>query len=802
MITYPQDFEVRTGFAQVRAEVQELAVTNTAKQRIAAASFSTALDAIEQNLHLLRELKEYLLFHALSEEYFVDLTELLLILAQPERSLREEDFATLRTALHSVLFLQSIFGEGQEVQNLHRLVTKGEVSDEVRREIDAVLDRTGHLKDNASPELQQIRSQLNAKANRVSRKMEELLARCQRDGYSDANAQVMVRDGRLVLPIAAQHKRKIPSLQLGASSTGQTLFVTPFEVLELENEITELEQREQAEIARILLELTDRCRPYLTPLASCCELLLSTDVLRAKTLYALQVGGSCPILSHERQLVLREAQHPVLLKRMQRVGTAPVPLTLSLTPTQRVVVISGPNAGGKSVALQTVALAVYMLQCGFLPLVKENSEMCLFENLLLDIGDAQSIENDLSTYSSHLKSMRFFTEHANPKTLFLVDEMGSGTEPTAGGAIAEATLNALYQQGAYGIVTTHYACIKNLATRIEGMQNASMRYNLDTLSPLYVLDMGAPGSSYAFEIAHKMGLADSVIREAEVLAGKEYISLEEQLRLAVAERRALDIKTQEVEELQAECAALREKLASEQASIAERRQKILAEARRQAQEMLRDCNRTIEETVRLIKESNADKETTKRVRDELKFYQSFVESEAKTEAKEVKKEVAQTPEITVGATVRVMNGTTTGQVVNVKGKKIVVAVGQVMTTLNLSDVQLVGTGKGAQQATTSPQGRMTRSITPQSSMRQRRLNFSPNLDIRGMRGDEAMDLVRHFLDDAQMFNIPFVSILHGKGTGILRNLLHDYLRHASFVDSFTNTSPTCGDGGITEVYLK
>ena len=795
MITYPQDFEVRTGFAQVRAEVQELVVTNTAKQRIAAASFSTALDAIEQNLHLLRELKEYLLFHALSEEYFVDLTELLLILAQPERSLREEDFATLRTALHSVLFLQSIFGEGQEVQNLHRLVTKGEVPDEVRREIDAVLDRTGHLKDNASPELQQIRSQLNAKANRVSRKMEELLARCQRDGYSDANAQVMVRDGRLVLPIAAQHKRKIPSLQLGASSTGQTLFVTPFEVLELENEIT-------AEIARILLELTDRCRPYLTPLASCCELLLSTDVLRAKTLYALQVGGSCPILSHERQLVLREAQHPVLLKRMQRVGKAPVPLTLSLTPTQRVVVISGPNAGGKSVALQTVALAVYMLQCGFLPLVKENSEMCLFENLLLDIGDAQSIENDLSTYSSHLKSMRFFTEHANPKTLFLVDEMGSGTEPTAGGAIAEATLNALYQQGAYGIVTTHYACIKNLATRTEGMQNASMRYNLDTLSPLYVLDMGAPGSSYAFEIAHKMGLADSVIREAEVLAGKEYISLEEQLRLAVAGRRALDVKTQEVEELQTEIAVLREKLASEQASIAERKQKILAEARHQAQEMLRDCNRTIEETVRLIKESNADKETTKRVRDELKFYQSFVESEAKTNVTEEKKKVAHAPEITVGATVRVMNGTTTGQVVNVKGKKIVVAVGQVMTSLNLSDVQLVGEGKGTQQAATNSQGRTTRNITPQSSMRQRRLNFSPNLDIRGMRGDEAMDLVRHFLDDAQMFNIPFVSILHGKGTGILRNLLHDYLRHASFVDSFTNTSPTCGDGGITEVYLK
>lgn len=802
MITYPQDFEVRTGFTQVRTEVQALAVTHTAKQRIATATFSTERNTIEHNLLLMRELKEYLLFHALSEEYFVDLSELILILAQPERSLREEDFVTIRTALYSVLFLQSVFTEGHEAQNLYRLVTTSEVPDEVRREIDAVLDRTGHLKDNASPELQQLRSQLNAKANRISRKMEELLARCQRDGYSDANAQVMVRDGRLVLPIAAQHKRKIPSLQLGASSTGQTLFVTPFEVLELENEITELEQREQAEVARILLELTDRCRPFLSPLGACCELLIGVDVLRAKTLYAIQVGGSCPILSHERQLVLREAQHPVLLKRMQRLGKIPVPLTLSLAPSQRVVVISGPNAGGKSVALQTVALAVYMLQCGFLPLVKENSEMCLFENLLLDIGDAQSIENDLSTYSSHLKSMKFFTEHANPETLFLVDEMGSGTEPTAGGAIAEATLAALYQQGAYGIVTTHYACIKNLATRTEGMQNASMRYNLDTLSPLYMLDIGAPGSSYAFEIAHKMGLADSIIREAEVLAGKEYISLEEQLRLAVAERRALDIKTQEIEELQTELKALREKLAAEKASIAERKQKLLAEARRQAQEMLRDCNRTIEETVRLIKESNADKETTKRVRDELKFYQSFVESEAKTEITEEKKQVAQAAEITVGDTVRVMDGTTTGQVVNVKGKKIVVAVGQLMTTLNLSDVQLVRAEKIAQQATTSSQGGNRRNITPQNSMRQRRLNFSPNLDIRGMRGDEAMDLVKHFLDDAQMFNIPFVSILHGKGTGILRNLLHDYLRHASFIDSFTNTSPTCGDGGITEVYLK
>lgn len=799
MITYPQDFEVRTGFSLVRTEIQAFAVTSTAKLRIAEAAFSLDYDAIERNLHHLRELKEYLLFHALGEEYFVDLSQSLLILELPERSLSEEDFALVRTALQSVLFFQSLFDEGQEFATLHRLVAKIEIPVEVQREIDTVLDRTGHLKDNASPELQQIRSQLNAKANRVSRKMEELLARCQRDGYSDLSAQVMVRDGRLVLPIAAQHKRKIPSLQLGASSTGQTLFITPFEVLELENEINELEQREKEEMARILMELTDRCRPFHAELLLCCELILVLDVLRAKTLYALQVGGSCPILSRERQLILREAQHPVLLKRMQRIGQMPVPLSVALTPAQRVLVISGPNAGGKSVALQTVALAVYMLQCGFLPLVKENSEMGLFENLLLDIGDAQSIENDLSTYSSHLKSMKFFVEHAMSHTLFLIDEMGSGTEPTAGGAIAEATLEALYQKGTYGIVTTHYACIKNLATRTAGMQNASMRYNLDTLSPLYVLDVGAPGSSYAFEIAHKMGLTESIIRNAELLAGKEYISLEEQLRLALTERRILEEEHQKIGALQAEVEALREKLGSEQAAIAEKKQRILAEARREAQEMLRDCNRTIEETIRLIKESNADKETTKRVREELKFYQSFVESEAKAALPVEKKKVAKTSEISVGTTVRVMGGTATGQVVNVKGNKVVVAVGQVMTSLNLSDVQLVGQANGGQQTSS---GHRHQNITPQNSMRQRRLNFSPNLDIRGMRGEEAMDLVKHFLDDAQMFNIPFVSILHGKGTGVLRNLLHDYLRHASFVDSYTNSSPTCGDGGITEVYLK
>lgn len=800
MITYPVDFEARTGFTLVRAEVQALAVTQTGKRRIADASFSVDYASIEQTLHLLRELKEYLLFHALSEEYFVDLSELLLILEQPERSLQEGDFASIRAALHAVQFLASLFDAEDAFAAHKRLIANIEVPEEVLSEIDAVLDRTGHLKDNASVELHQIRSQLNAKANRVSRKMEELLARCQREGYSEANAQVMVRDGRLVLPIAAQHKKKLPSLQLGASSTGQTLFVTPYEVLELENEINELEQREREEMARILLELTDRCRPFLSQLSLCGELLLTEDILRAKALYALQVGGACPILSQERQLILREAQHPILFRRMQRTGETPFPLSVSLTPSQRVLVISGPNAGGKSVALQTVALAVYMLQCGFLPLVKENSEMGLFENLLLDIGDAQSIEDDLSTYSSHLKSMKFFTEHARAHTLFLIDEMGSGTEPTAGGAIAEATLEALYKQGAYGIVTTHYACIKNLATRTSEMQNASMRYNLDTLSPLYVLDVGTPGSSYAFEIAHKMGLSDDIIRHAEDLAGKEYISLEEQLRIAVTERRNLETERQKVATLQGEVNAQREKLGREQALIAEKKQKILAEARRQAQDMLRDCNRTIEETVRLIKESNADKETTKRVREELKFYQSFLESESKTPELEKKETRAPKSEIGVGATVRVMGGTTTGQVVNVKGNKVVVAVGQVMTSLNLTDVQLVQQSNG-KQASNNRQGQH-RTITPQSSMRQRRLNFSPNLDIRGMRGDEAMDLVKHFLDDAQMFNIPFVSILHGKGTGILRNLLHDYLRHASFVDSYTNTSPTCGDGGITEVYLK
>lgn len=798
MITYPKDFEERTGFAIIRADVQALAVTPTAKKRIASASFSVNYDAIALNLRLLRELREYLLFHSISEEYFSDLSEILLILELPDRTLNESDFVALRSVLSAVLFFQSLFQDQEEFPSLNPLVAELQVPTELLFEIDKVLDRTGHLKDNASPELQQIRSKLNAKANAVSRKMEDLLARCQREGFTEANAQIMVRDGRLVLPIAAQHKRRIPSLQLGASATGQTLFVTPFEVLEVENEIRELEQREHEEVARILLELTDLARPFHFPLSQCGEVILSLDVLRAKTLYALQLGGTCPILSNEANLLLRDAQHPILLKRMRRTGETPVPLSVSLTPEQRILVISGPNAGGKSVALQTVALAVYMLQSGFLPLVKENSEMGLFDELLLDIGDAQSIENDLSTYSSHLKSMKFFTEHASMRTLFLIDEMGSGTEPTAGGAIAEATLQALYEQGAYGIVTTHYACIKNLATRTRAMQNASMRYDIETLTPLYLLDVGTPGSSYAFEIARKMGLTSAIIRNAEELAGKDYVSLEEQLRLAIMERRALDDERKELEAQKEKAGEIRKKLEAEHASLKEKKEQTLAAARRQAQEMLRDCNRVIEETVRLIKETEADKEVTKRVREELKFYQSFIAFEEKQalptcEPKETK--------LSVGMRVRVMGGTTEGQVVNVKGNKVVVAVGQVMTSLKVSDVQPIDTLGVVSQPKNSSQ-QTSRGSTPQSSMRQRRLNFSPNLDIRGMRGEEAMDLVKHFLDDAQMFNIPFVSILHGKGTGILRNLLHDYLRHATFVDSFTNSSPTCGDGGITEVYIK
>lgn len=797
MFTFPQDFEARTGFTSVRAEVGTYTVTHAAQERIAETGFSTDYEAIALNLAHLRELKTFLLFHSLSEEYFVDLGEALLKLRQSDRAFIEDEAANLRTLLHSVQYLQTLWGEGVEVQALHALVAGVSLPEDVLREIDAILDRTGHVKDNASPELQRIRSQLRAKAGRVSHKMEELLARCQREGYSDANAQVMVRDGRLVLPIAAQHKRRIPSLQLGSSSTGQTLFVTPYEVLELENELKELEQAEIAEVARLLMALTDRCRPFYSEIAQCTELSVSVDVLRAKVLYALAVGGAAPILTHERRLLLRDAQHPLLLKRMQREGKSPVPLNLVLDAAQRIVVISGPNAGGKSVALQTVALASYMLQSGFLPLVKENSEMCLFDNLLLDIGDAQSIENDLSTYSSHLRAMKAFTEHATPTTLFLIDEMGAGTEPTAGGAIAEAILTSLYESGAYGIVTTHYACLKNLATHTEAMQNASMRYDLEHFAPQYSIDLGAPGSSYAFAIARKLGLRRELIEQAEALAGKEYISLEEQLKLVIDERRAWEEKQQELEALRQEVISLRTKLEEEQASLAERRQKILAEARQQAQAMLRDCNRTIEETIKLIRESHAEKEATKRAREELKFYKEFVDLE--TVAAEPKKEtptVAPAPSLSIGDTVKLLGGNK-GQVVNVKGEKVVVAVGQLMTTVNIADVEVV-----KNQPSERPKTQSKQTVTPLSSMRQRRLNFSPSLDIRGMRGDEAMEQVRQYLDDAQMFNIPFVSILHGKGTGILRHLVHDYLRHAAFVESYTNTSPTCADGGITEIYLK
>lgn len=797
MFTFPQDFEARTGFTSVRAEVGTYTVTHAAQERIAETGFSTDYEAIALNLAHLRELKTFLLFHSLSEEYFVDLGEALLKLRQSDRAFIEDEAANLRTLLHSVQYLQTLWGEGVEVQALHALVAGVSLPEDVLREIDAILDRTGHVKDNASPELQRIRSQLRAKAGRVSHKMEELLARCQREGYSDANAQVMVRDGRLVLPIAAQHKRRIPSLQLGSSSTGQTLFVTPYEVLELENELKELEQAEIAEVARLLMALTDRCRPFYSEIAQCTELSVSVDVLRAKVLYALAVGGAAPILTHERRLLLRDAQHPLLLKRMQREGKSPVPLNLVLDAAQRIVVISGPNAGGKSVALQTVALASYMLQSGFLPLVKENSEMCLFDNLLLDIGDAQSIENDLSTYSSHLRAMKAFTEHATPTTLFLIDEMGAGTEPTAGGAIAEAILTSLYESGAYGIVTTHYACLKNLATHTEAMQNASMRYDLEHFAPQYSIDLGAPGSSYAFAIARKLGLRRELIEQAEALAGKEYISLEEQLKLVIDERRAWEEKQQELEALRQEVTSLRTKLEEEQASLAERRQKILAEARQQAQAMLRDCNRTIEETIKLIRESHAEKEATKRAREELKFYKEFVDLE--TVAAEPKKEtptVAPAPSLSIGDTVKLLGGNK-GQVVNVKGEKVVVAVGQLMTTVNIADVEVV-----KNQPSERPKTQSKQTVTPLSSMRQRRLNFSPSLDIRGMRGDEAMEQVRQYLDDAQMFNIPFVSILHGKGTGILRHLVHDYLRHAAFVESYTNTSPTCADGGITEIYLK
>ena len=618
--------------------------------------------------------------------------------------------------------------------------------------IDRIIDRYGKMRDNASPELARLRKEISASQGSVSRALNAILRQAQAEGILDKDAAPTMREGRLVLPVPPAYKRKIGGIVHDESATGKTVFIEPQQVVEANNRIRELEGEERRERIRILLEITATLRPEVPHILETENYLGEVDFLRAKALFAIDIHAIVPEVKKHPMIDWREAYHPVLLLNFRRQGKTVVPLSIRLTD-HRILVISGPNAGGKSVCLKTVAMLQYMLQCGLPVPMHEASTMGLFKQLLIDIGDEQSIEDDLSTYSSHLRNMKHFVRNANAHTLLLIDEFGTGTEPMIGGAIAEAVLTQLNEQKAFGVITTHYGNLKHLAERTDGIINGAMLYDRGQLKPLFQLSIGQAGSSFAVEIARQIGLPENIIQRATEIVGEEHIDYDKHLQDIARDKRYWENKRQNIRQKEKH---LEEKIAhyeEQMAGIKAKKRAIIEEANAEAADLLRKSNATIERTIREIKEAKAEKKATQAARQKVENLKSKVESQkVKTEKKELR-----------------------GESLEAKGKKKDNVLRDLsdLKILTKNPAKLIQEAPAAKGSLAGTQRTVSSNVADE--LRRKKLSFNRELDIRGMRVDEALETLIAYIDDALMVNAEQVSILHGTGTGALKQVVRDYL---------------------------
>lgn len=745
------------------------------REHVDAMAWQTNYETIRHLLIRAREMMTVLQDASLSFPHgeIYDLREALSRIRIEGLFLDEAELFSLRKTLDYVAQVERFFRTlDQERFPVLSALTTGNTLGHIVTEIDRLLDRYGRLKDSASPELARIRAEITRSQGSVSRALNNILRQAQADGILDKDAAPTMREGRLVLPVPPAYKRKIGGIVHDESATGKTVFIEPQQVVEANNRIRELEGEERRERMRILLEITTMLRPEVPQILDSETFLGEVDFLRAKALFSIDLGAIVPDFADEPLLDWHEAHHPVLLLTFRRQGKNVVPLTIRLHSNQRILVISGPNAGGKSVCLKTVALLQYMLQCGLPVPMGEASRMGLFTQLMLDIGDEQSIEDDLSTYSSHLRNMKYFVRHADARTLLLIDEFGTGTEPLIGGAIAEAVLSQLNEQHSFGVITTHYTNLKHLAEQTPGIVNGAMLYDRGQLRPLFQLSIGQAGSSFAIEIARQIGLPDSIIRRATDIVGEEHIDYDKQLQDIARDKRYWENKRQNIRLREKH---LEEKIAyyeSEIAGLKQKRKDILNEANQQAADLLRQSNATIERTIREIKEAKAEKTATQ---------------QARRKVEQLKKRVAD-PRPT-----RDRPATT-------KQDKVL---------RDLSDLRVLTKDPARLiQETNTPKPRLV-SANVADEMHRRKLSFSRELDIRGLRADEALNIVMAYMDDAIMVGAEQVAILHGTGTGALKQVVRDYLaqrqktmqRLGTGTLTFHDGDPDRGGAGITIVEL-
>ncbi|MBR2859645.1 MAG: Smr/MutS family protein [Alistipes sp.] len=693
-------------------------------------------------------------------------------------------------------------------------------------DIRRIVDDKGAVRDGASEELRQIRAQIRRHEGQVSKRLQAILQSAKSSGIVDSDASISIREGRAVIPVSAGNKRKLNGFIHDESATGKTFYVEPAEVVELNNMLRELEYEERREIVRILTAFTDVVRLDINDVERTEYFMSVVDMVRAKARWALENGAGKPIISENSRLVFHTAKHPLLAQSLKRHKRAIIPLDVELDSERRIMVISGPNAGGKSVCLKTIGLLQYMFQCGYPITASEMSELPIFNKIYINIGDEQSIDNDLSTYSSHLLNMKAMVAGADKQTMVLIDEFGSGTEPVIGSAIAEAILEKLVASGCYGVITTHYSNIKYFASNNEGVINGAMMFDVQNIRPLFRLECGKPGSSFAIEIARKIGLPEDIIASAKEKAGSEHIDLEKQLREVARDKHYWAQKRERIRQTDRKVEEMEQALSEKLSNIREERNRIIHEAKVQAKELVAEANRQIENTIKGIREAQAEKEQTKLLRREFEEFREEIEADNSEEnerieremerlrrrqqrreerknnpAESKKEEVAQPVKkvlpLEVGAKVRMFGQNGVGIVKEVRGKRAQVAFGAILTTVETARLEVISSAEYK---------RMTRPETPRTiisaDISQRRLNFTSSIDIRGERVVEALEKVQTLVDDALMVGVSSVTILHGKGTGALKEEVRRYLRSLPQVASATDDHPDRGGSGITIVTFK
>ena len=837
---YPSNFENKIQFSEIRSLLKGYCLCQLGKDKVDEMAFSGDVERIGTMLRQTRE------FRRLQEEsddfplqYFFDMRASIKRIRLEGTHLEENEIFDLRRSLETIAgivrFLNRGTDEGEyDYPTLHKLTEGVLTFPEILRRIDQILDKYGKVKDTASPALSDIRLQLRKAEGSVSRTLYSILKAAQSEGVVDKDVTPTVRDGRLVVPIAPGLKRKIKGIVHDESATGKTVFVEPTEVVEANNRIRELEAEEKREIVRILAEFTVLVRPYVDDIIFAYQLLAEVDFIRARAELALLTGGIEPEIQSTPIIDWISARHPLLWLALKKQDKPIVPLDITLTRNHHILIISGPNAGGKSVCLKTVGLLQYMLQCGLSVPMSERSKVGVFQNLMIDIGDEQSIENDLSTYSSHLLNMKNMMRQSNNRTLLLIDEFGTGTEPQIGGAMAEAVLNQFVKKEAWGVITTHYQNLKHYADSHDGIANGAMLYDRHEMRPLFQLAIGQPGSSFAVEIARKTGIPEEVIKEASEMVGSDYIQSDKYLQDIVRDKRYWENKRQNVHQREKELERTVARYEKEIAELEQSRKEILRKAKEQAEELLKESNKKIENAIREIRESQAEKEETKKIREELNEFKVGI-SEIDTKANDdlIAKKIRQIQErkerhkkhkdekaererqaaaklreasvkaakkegrnLDVGDCVRIKGLTTVGKIESIDGKNATVIFGDMRTKMPASRLEYVDDVESKKEITASVYNisRETR-----ETIDNRKLNFHQDLDVRGMRGDEAINAVMYFIDDACLVGMSRVRILHGKGNGILRQLIRQYLGTVPSVTGFRDEHVQFGGAGITVV---